>query len=164
MPPSAFEGVLKNALRSFKGILQNTSERSLAFWKVPPKTFCVRVFTSIFKNALNSLWRHFCHFWRHFKMPRIFSHVVVTVAGWRRPQATSLRGQRKAWRWRLLISTTSSRWSGLLLPWMEPRQIEISQVRQNNWGLDSGEASRKADIVSFRPQSAGHGSCFTFVR
>ena len=44
---------------------------------MPPKTLCVHVFSSIFRNALNSLWRHFCHFWRHFKMPRIFSHVVM---------------------------------------------------------------------------------------
>jgi len=48
-----------------------------AFWNMPPKTFCVHVFSSISKNILNNLWRHFCHFWRHFKMPRIFSHVVV---------------------------------------------------------------------------------------
>ena len=51
MPPSAFEGVLKNAL-SFKGILQNASERSLGILKMPLSL----IFKGVLKSATKDLF------------------------------------------------------------------------------------------------------------
>jgi len=61
MPPSAFEGVLKNALRSFKGILQNAFERSLGIPKMPLSL----IFKGVLTNATKDLLRP-C-FQQHFQ-------------------------------------------------------------------------------------------------